>query len=217
MPLTLSMSGQSEKEATEQLLAKYLRGAVHEMHRVDAVARHFGKEPNRNVEEHAAKEYMKRHPLRVPDKKTALALVGDVEKHYAAEAKKAPLHTKLHYAMGRVGKAQVKAAVVCGIAAAVGCVAVAHGADVKTVPAAVAVAGGAYMAADYLRMSFEPKKYGDDVLRKKEILADYTRAKQALFVLKRMKQSLKHQKDAPEPAKATPDLSFLLSKKGTAR
>ncbi len=217
MTLTLSASGLSKKETTERLLAKYLRGAVHEMHRVDAVTRHFGKEPNRGVEERAAEKYMKRHPLCVPDQAAALAFVDGAEKHYAAEAKKAPLHTKLHYAIGQAGKARVKAAVVCGIAAAVGCVAVAHGADVKVVPAVVAVAGGAYMAADYLRMSFEPKKYGDDVLRKKEILADYTRAKQALFVLKRMKQSLKHQKDAPEPAKATPDLSFLLSKKGTAR
>lgn len=118
MPLTLSASGPSKKEATEQILAKYLRGAVHEMHRVDAVTRHFGKEPNRGVEEHAAKEYMRRHPLRVPDKKTALALVDDAEKHYAAEAKKAPLHTKLHYAMGRGGKTRIKTAVVCGIAAA---------------------------------------------------------------------------------------------------
>ena len=214
MPLTLSASGPSKKEATEQILAKYLRGADYEMHRVDAVTRHFGKEPNRGVEEHAAKEYMRRHPLRVPDKKTALALVDDAEKHYAAEAKKAPLHTKLHYAMGRVGKTRIKTAVVCGIAAAVGCAAVAYGADVKVVPAALAVVGGGYIAADYLRMSFEPKKHGDEILRKKEILADYTRAKQALFVLKRMKRSLKHQKDAP--AKAAPDLSFFLSKKGMA-
>ena len=214
MPLTLSASGPSKKEATEQILAKYLRGAVHEMHRVDAVTRHFGKEPNRGVEEHVAKEYMRRHPLRVPDKETALALVDDAEKHYAVEAKKAPLHTKLHYAMGRIGKTRIKTVVVCGIAAAVGCAAVAHGADVKVVPAALAVVGGGYIAADYLRMSFEPKKHGDEILRKKEILADYTRAKQALFVLKRMKWSLKHQKDAP--AKAAPDLSFFLSKKGMA-
>ena len=217
MTLTLSVSAPPQKEATGQLLTKYLTDTVHEMHRIDAVTRHFGKEPNRGVEEHAAKEYMRRHPLRVSDKKTALTLLNDAEKRYADEAAKAPLHTKLHYAMGRVGKARVKAAVVCGVAAAVGCVAVAHGADVAVVPAAIAIAGGTYMAADYVRMSVEPNKYGDDVLRKKEILADYTRAKQALFVLKQMKKKLQTQGEDRKPAKPTPDLSFLLSKKATAR
>lgn len=218
MTLRLSSGESFKKEDTEQLLEKYLKDVVLEMSRVDAVTRHFGKEPNRSVEEHAANVYMRRHPLKVADKTAALRAVREAEKHYRGEIKKIPLHTRLHYMTGNVGKKKIEAAIVCGVSLAAGCVAVARGADPAVVPAIVAVAGGTLMAADYALHSLEPKKHSAEILRKKEMLANYTRAKQALFVLNAMEKQLTARGGQPKN-KAANDNGFalFLSKKGAAR
>ena len=218
MTLRLSSGAGSKKEGTEQLVEKYLKDVVSEMHCVDAVTRHFGKEPNRSVEEHVANVYMKNRPLKVADKTAALLAVREAERHYRGKIKKIPLRTRLHYMTGNVGKKKIEAAIVCGVSLAAGCVAVAHGADPAVVPAILAVAGGTLMAADYALYSLEPKKHGAEILRKKEVLANYTRAKQALFVLKAMEKQLTARGGQPKNKAADDDgFAFLMSKKGAVR
>ena len=191
-----SEQNSSRKEDTAKLVGEYLKGAVHEMRKMDFAARYMETAPSRFAEKAAALDYMIKKPLAVKDKTVAMHVIDNAKHYYEAEAAKAPLRAKMEYVMGNDGMKKLRNTVLCGAAVAIGGALAANGVRPEHVGlglgAAAAVIGGTYMAVGAVKESGS-KKYA-------EKLDKYTEAKEALYVLKMMKKQLKAQKRAETKA-----------------
>lgn len=188
MSLTIATEENPNKNDSRRLVESYLKNVVREMYRIDSIARNMHKEPNRNVEVHAARQYMLKNPLHVSDKAEALRVIGDMERESKKHISNASFKTKMDYKLGSIGKTRAKAAVVAGAAAAVGGVAIANGASPETGAVISAALGLTYLAVGHL----SPRKRDPEKReRRLQDLLNYTRAKQTLFVLKAMENQLK--------------------------
>jgi len=208
MTLKIATEENPNKENTKQLVEAYLKNVVREMYRVDSVTRMHHKEPNRSVEEHAARQYMTKNPLHVTDKAAANQVIEDAEKQYRDQTDKAGLRTKIDYKLGSAGKARATAAIVMGAATALGGIAIARGASPEIGVSIIAAVGLTYIAADTL---IPRKRNAEKAVKCLNNLQEYTRAKQALLALKMIKKALNEPK---RPKPVSPLIAAAKAKNG---
>lgn len=200
-------------ENTARLIGDYLKDAVKAMRRIDSARRFFDKIPNRTVEHKEALKYMKSKPLHVQNTAAAEQLIDGAADYYKQETRKAPIQTKMDYALGEVRSVILKDTLLYGAAGAVGgVIAAANGASpeliVKSVVCSVGLMGVARTGSALMKIN-SPRKAD----KRSEDLVRYTEAKQALFALKMMKKQLTAQKNG----KANAAMLASLKQKNAAR
>lgn len=212
MPLTIATEENPNRNESRGLVEAYLKNVVREMSRIDSISRNMHKEPNRNVEAHAARQYMRKNPLHVSDKAEALVVIGEMERESKKRVSAASFKTKMDYKLGSIGKTRAKAAIVAGAAAAVGGIAIANGSLVETGLAVSAALGLTYLTVGHL---IPRKRDPEKRERRLQDLLNYTRAKQTLFVLKAMENQLKKpdSRKARQPADKTAAMTFAMQRK----
>lgn len=199
MSLKISVDHKNaQPENTARLIGDYLKGAVKAMRRIDSARRFFDKMPNRKVEHKEALKYMQKHPLHVQNVDTAEQLIDGAQKYYKAEARKAPLQTKIDYAVGEMTSVILKDTLLYGATGAVGgVIAATSGASpeviAKSVVCAVGLVGVARTGSALAKLNSHNKEKAE---QRFESLSRYTEAKQSMFVLKMMKKQLTAQKSA---------------------